>query len=345
MKVGLVARADDRGIGTMTHEFYNAMRPDRTLVVREPGAERRGFAAHVERYPDAPVVVFDPMRGELPERCVREFLDGLDVVYLVETPYDFRFFEWARDAGCATVLHVMPEFWRWHHGEYERPDVWWLPTSWRADLLPSECRIVEVPVPTRPLMAPSVPTERTTFVHVAGHRAVGDRNGTLLMLQALRQVNAPCRMRMVTQDDRLPKPRTKSNVELLAVVGGVESRWSLFDDADVLVLPRRYGGLCLPVLEAMASGLGIVMSGCAPQMQAWPVMGVGVQRGRSIEMPCGPIVLQDASPRLLAIALDKLTQDRDLVDTLQGCSRDFARAHSWTSLRGLYVDELERACA
>jgi len=56
VKVGLIARADDRGLGIMCWEFHRAMRPHATLVVREPGAEARGFQPHLDRYPDATVV-------------------------------------------------------------------------------------------------------------------------------------------------------------------------------------------------------------------------------------------------------------------------------------------------
>lgn len=344
MNVGLVARADDRGIGTMTWEFYKAMRPARTLVVREPGAERRGFAPNLDRYV-GDVVRFDPILGKLPEQQVRDFLDGLDVVYLVETPYDFRFFEWARDAGCSTVLHAMPEFWRWSTGE-PRPDVWWLPTSWRAELLPIDCRVVEVPVPIAPHRPPSHATASPVkFVHVAGHRAVGDRNGTLLLFQAMRNMRERCTVRMFTQDARLPTVRTHPNIDLQCNVGGLADRWSLFDDADVLVLPRRYGGLCLPVLEAMACGVGLVMSDVEPQSSTWPILAVPARRGRSVEMPCGTIKLLDADPIRLGRMLDGLAADPAIVDDLRRQACEFAAERSWAMLRPMYVDELARACA
>ena len=56
MKVGLFgARADDRGLGRLTHDFHTHMRPDRTLVV-DMGPHARGFTQHFDRYPTATVV-------------------------------------------------------------------------------------------------------------------------------------------------------------------------------------------------------------------------------------------------------------------------------------------------
>lgn len=325
----------------MTWEFRRAMRPERTLVVREPGAERRGFTPHVERYPGADVATFNPLSGQLDEQTCRTFLDGLDVVYLVETPYDPRFYGWARDARCVTVLHVMPEFWRGHEPGAERPDVWWLPTSWRAEQLPDECRVVEVPVPC--VERAHVEPASTTFVHVAGRRAVGDRNGTLLLYQALRRMRSTCAVRIVTQDERLPIVRSRSNIDLQLVTGGLTDRWALYDAADVLVLPRRYGGLCLPALEAIACGLGLVMSGVEPQRSTWPIMPAWCDRGRTIAMPCGDLVLNDTSPSKLAVLLDQLVDDDATVSALRAASRDFARAHSWPMLSSLYRQELTRA--
>lgn len=344
MHVGLVARADDRGIGSMTWEFHKALRPERVLVVREPGAESKGFAPVVERYADAPsllVTRFDPIMGVLHEDDCRDFLDGLDVVYLVETPYDVRFYRWAREAGVATVLHVMPEFWRGHE-QSDRPDVWWLPTSWRAGLLPSECRLVEVPVPENPRLL-GLPTdpERVVLVHVVGHRTVADRNGTLTLLQALRTMRSKCTVRLYSQD-RLPAVRSTTNVTI-DVRAAVADRWSMYDDADVLVLPRRFGGLCLPALEAMASGLAVVMPNVEPQVSSWPVVPLTASLGRTVTMPCGDVKLADVAPRELARALDRLVGDPELIDGWAHASLDFAREHSWRKLRPVYDAELHRA--
>ena len=73
MKLGLMARADQRGLGRMTHGFYRHMHPDRVLVVREPGSEERGFSPNLALYPDAQVITYDRDRASLPEEPVRAF--------------------------------------------------------------------------------------------------------------------------------------------------------------------------------------------------------------------------------------------------------------------------------
>lgn len=346
MRVGLIARADDRGIGTMTHEFHRNLSPAATLVVREPGAEARGFPAHLDRYPGAEVVIFDPRTGSLPERECREFLAQVDVVYMVETPYDFALFRWAREEGTATVLHAMPEFWRWDDGTFDRPDVWWLPTRWRADLLPAECRLVPVPCPSRPIghLALDVGSP-VRFVHTAGHRALGDRNGTTLLYQAIRSIRGPVSIRVETQDPRLPTLRRIPGVNLDVHLGGRQDRWAVYDDADVLVLPRRYGGLCLPVLEAMAAGLAIVMPDVEPQRSEWPVFTIPCEPARPIEMAAGMIHPVAVDPVFLAATITGLGKDREIVQSYREASLRWARLNDWAVLGPLYLDELRRACS
>lgn len=338
VKVGLIARADDRGLGIMTWEFHRAMRPHATLVVREPGAEARGFLPHLDRYPDATVVTYD---GGLPEAEVRAWLHGLDVVYSAETFYDDRLLDWARDAKVATVLHAMPEFYRG-----QLPTSVWAPTPWRADTLPADHRLVPVPVAGDRFPSPQLRALHVAgplrVLHTAGHRAAADRNGTLQLLQALRRVREPVAVRMLTQDPSLPRYRAARHVQLTTEVGGRPNYWELYADADVLVLPRRYGGLCLPVQEAMAAGLAVVMPDCPPN-DYWPTLRVGSAVHSTMATPAGSMPLHTTNVGALARQLDQLAADRQVLGAAQQAAADWAAAHSWGALAGTYRAELARA--
>jgi glycosyltransferase involved in cell wall biosynthesis len=47
---------------------------------------------------------------------------------------------------------------------------------------------------------------------------------------------------------------------LKIVVGNSENRQDLYSGYDAMVLPRRYAGLCLPMNEALISGLPVFMT-------------------------------------------------------------------------------------
>ena len=109
----------------------------------------------------------------------------------------------------------------------------------------------------------------------------------------------------------------------------------------MLVMPRKYGGLCLPVLEAAARGLALVMTDTVPNSD-WPIVPIPVQR--------------TFVPRKKHVTVDKLyfTNPQEvarIVDSLQGQplreaqERAVAWAESlaWSKWAGEYRMLLERA--
>lgn len=348
MKVGLIARAEDRGLGILTWEFARHVQPERTLVITM-GNLARGFQPHLDRYPGATTVAFDG--AELDEATVRGWLDGLDVVFSAETFYDWRVVQWAREAGVATVCQAMPEFYRhWSCPDLPDPDAWWVPTPWLIERLPERTRMVPVPValdrwPDCNIGGDESTADVVRAVHVAGHRAMGDRNGTTEVLASLHYLHGPLELRIVTQDRRLPSHRgSRRGVTVTRQLAGVANYWDLYADTDVLVLPRRYGGLCLPVQEAMAAGLAVVMTDTEPQRSFWPVVGIPSRERGGMATGGGLIPLVTADAPALARALDQLATNPAELAAHRQASRDWARAHSWEELLPTYLEELAMAC-
>lgn len=344
MKVGLIARSEDRGLGVQTWEAYRHLQPDRTLLV-DMGPLGGSFAQHPERFPDATTVEFD---GHRLADVARDWMDGLDVVLSCETLYDWRLAEWGRELGCATVVQVNPEFYRHSREPLPHPTVWWNPSSWLHDTLPPSARHVPVPVALDrwpdwserelPLRHP----DRLRVLHVAGKRAAGDRNGTQVLAMALRRVHEPMKVTVATQERRMIQFPRRNHQRIDVRLGGIADYWELYEDHDVLVMPRRYGGLCLPVQEAMAAGLAIVMTGCSPNAD-WPAQLIPyVERGH-LTTPAGDVPLCNADERQLAWLLDQLATTPDMLADLKGASMVWAIAHSWANLLPLYQSELAHA--
>lgn len=338
MNVGLFgARSDDRGLGRITHDFYTYMRPARTLVI-DMGSHAHGFTQHLDRYFDATVVPFNG--GHLDETVMRRFFAGLDVAVFYETAYDHRAYDVARAVGCRTVLMTMPEFHRHATEDLPHPDVVWAPTTWRLDTLPAGTRVVPVPVDTTPAAKRAAGVLRV--LHVGGHRTSGDRNGTIAFLRALRLVRSNIQVRVTSQDVRLPNVNgIPGHIMFSKQVGGIDDYRHLYDGADILVMPRRYGGLCLPVQEALGAGLGVVMTDCEPNL-TWPVSPVRCAAGTVIRTPGGPVTLYDPDPTSIGETIDRLATHPDEVEELQRRARLWAAAHTWEALKPLYMAELER---
>lgn len=316
------------------------MHPDRIMVV-DVGALARGFEVDYGRYPGADVVRFDP--PSLPEAQMRAWFRTLDVCFAVETFYGPEVPRWAHEEGCATVIQPNPEFCP--------PEVspfvtrWWAPTPWRLSHLPPGTKVVPVPVADdRFPFAPPEWTGTLRVLHVAGHAAAADRNGTQLFIEAIRRMQGPVSVRIVSQDDKLRLPRMRTGIPIEVVTGGVANYWDLYRDADVLVLPRRYGGLCLPAQEAMASGLALVMSDAEPQRYIWP--GVYVRSATGIPRlmcPGGKLPLTAARPEAIAQVVNELACDPKRLRRQQEASVAWAEAHRWSVLRPLYEEGLAEA--
>lgn len=338
MKVGLLARSEDRGLGIQTWEWFRHM--DARALVIEPTGEP--FATHPERYPGQTRVQFTD--GLLPEAEVRAWLDGLDVVYTAETFYDWRLTGWADDVGCATVCHINPEFYR---AREARPSAWWAPTTWRLEHLPPRTRVVPVPIaldrwPCLPEREEGAPLR---WLHVVGKRAMADRNGTTSVVQAIRRVRRSHAFVLRAQESRMAAARSASHrVKVTSESVNLADYWQLYSGADAMVLPRRYGGLCLPALEAMGAGLPVVMTDTSPQADDWPVTCVASRPGRALHMSGGAIQPVDVNIRALADLMDSWADDPALFQEARDTAHAFALSHSWDTLAPLIREELARAC-
>lgn len=337
--LGLVARADQRGIGIMTAEFYKHMKPDKTLIVSH-GQWPQDFDQYVR--PGAPLpypTALNLKDLSLDEETCREFLKGLDVAYCVETLYDWRFKQWAEDAGCRVVIHGMPEL--YSTGDHERgrpqPDEWLWPTPWLIDDLP-DGSILNVPCAWgEAAQADPYNPGPLHILHTAGVRAAEDRNGTVTFMEALRYVHEPVHATIVTQDTGLPGglARVPSNVEVSVITGGYKNRWEMYDHQHLLVLPRKYGGLCLPALEAMSCGLALALPRVSPNGM-WPNLPIEINGTHGHLAPFGYVPSAVVPARSVAKTIDQLAADRGALAVYQQLSREYAASHSWEKLKPEY---------
>lgn len=333
MRWGLIARSEvDRGLGIQTSNIYDNLKPDRTLCVLVP---QSGYASHPERYPDATFITLTD--DGLDEATVRDWWSGLDVVVSVETLYDWRLTEWAKADNVRTVVQGNPEF---HIAAERQPDVWWWPTTWRLNELP-EGRLVPVPVPDVPIVAGD-PDGPIQFLHIAGAHAMEDRNGYHAVAQAGRRLKG-ARLNIYAQAGGFGPSywaRTNKNV---VEHGAVEDRWSMYEGQHVLLLPRRYGGLCLPALEAMASGLALAMTDCSPNTD-WPIVPISSSNGKSVFFQAGWITIRDVTANSVASTMNVL-MDPQTLSGLMRRSREWAEENRWSVLASTYHDAIEAAAS
>ena len=333
MTFGMLVRDDRGGLGNLTLEAWRHLRPDLTVVVQsrpcrgEPRPEM--FDADWTRTVHVP----NPIPSDWWDRHAGD----VDVWWSSETWYSDAAETAIRDAGGRSVLYVMPELFR-----RSNADDLWNPTNYLMGPLPFRTRVVEWPSTVPETW--QVRSEIRRIVHVSSG-ARDDRNGTAEFVEALRHVESDLEV-VVHHPDRLPRlPRrwteqVGSGVSISVQNAYVDDLTGLYRWADLLVMPRHYAGLSLPVLEAAATGCVVMMSDTAPQ-NGWPVVLCPSVPGPET-FPVGhPTPTVRCDPTVLAAMIDVLADlDSLSVADLSNRSRTWSEGRSWQILGSVWRDLL-----
>lgn len=342
MRVGVIARGESRGLGYQTWDVARhlpAHGVDVSVLLVDPGELGRGHPIHADRFPGALRVGWDGHRFDDVD-AVRAWVESVDVIYTAETAYDWRVCAWAREAGVGLVVHTNPELHRPPEGrDGHEPTEWWNPTEYRLHRLPSSTRVVPLPLAAAPAVAARSDGDPIRVLVVGGWKALHDRNGSKLANQAagILADRADVEWVVGTQGPTVrgwPVPAEWRR--------DVDDRWALYRDCDVLLMLRRYGGLCLPVHEALASGMAVVMTDVEPNRR-WPIIPVEVRARGAAIVAGGRIDICSASARHAAARVRALAEDRRWLADAQRQAREWAAANSWEALGPEWVRRLAHA--
>ncbi len=306
--------------------FARRMRPEKILVVHTEHNTRG----------KADASIFEGLGGEVrsarraPRRQDAEWLvAGVDSVFTTECFYGHEIPHAARARGVTSIIHGNPEM----TGLGEICDVMLAPTKWRLDALPMDPRVLPVPTDFE-LLPTREPRPIKTLYHVASS-AMCDRNGTDLLLQALGFVNHELTLKIRGGEPRRNTYHGNVTVEYLGHHPGMfYEHWP--EDVDALVLPRRYGGLCLPMQEAATLGLPIITLDLEPQREWFPSASLVPARiEEEVNMRGGRFQIHTCEPRRLGGAINALVQDPSFQ---RERSLAWAKAISWEALQDHYDD-------
>lgn len=320
-KLGVIARYDEGGLGTQTWEYARHLKPHAVLMIDVSPARGELVPARFEGLgAELFWSHFPPEDGQL--QAWRDFAAACDVILTAEDCYVHEFPEMCAAEGTRLVMHANPELWHW--GEQPPFDVW-APTSWLAQLLP-DARVVPMPV-DRERCAPREITEVRRIYHPSAP-AMLDRNGTLLIAAALPLCKTT--FELFVSGPEAP-PQGSARVAGVTVWSWPHQRdyWAMYEGMDAMVLPRRYGGLCLPMQEAASCGMPVVSIGVAPQAE-WlhPALALPQHEEQRARMRGGMMSVWTCEPEALAAALDALVAGEQLPEMVKA-SEEFAAGIDW----------------
>jgi hypothetical protein len=257
MSVGMIALATNQGLGYLARDFYRNGLIDYVYI-----HDHTTRTNHREWYAREHTV-----------SSVDELIEKSDVIFGIETFFDWTVVPKARQKGKKTVLMPMYECTILHY----QPDLLLAPSLLDSDYY-AEAKLVTVPVDAKP----RIRSKAEVFVHNAGNGGLGGRNGTRELVEAMKHVQSPIKLILRSQTPTLLQELPADLRQLIEEDDRIEVRIGTFDDiwseGDVFVFPEKFNGLSLPIQEAFASGM-VVMSTDRHPFNKW--------------LPTGPLIPVD----------------------------------------------------
>jgi hypothetical protein len=273
MRLGIIARSDNTGLGNQTRELVNMLNPDKIMLINSSFFNQN--KQHPEWYSEYNCQT--TVQGFPNTNEISEFLKELDVVISCELFYNPRFVDLAKGRGIKTILQYNYEFLDYlAKPKQALPDVLVAPSLWNFEDVVSKfgdkTSVVHLPPPTNINLfaeAREINKNKThkRLLHIAGKAAVKDRNGTNTVIEMLNYSIGDYELIIKTQsrlDIKCNDPR------LTIDNSNPDSHQSLYEGFDAMVLPRRYAGLCLPMNEALISALPVFMTNISPNNKVLP---------------------------------------------------------------------------
>lgn len=341
MRLGLIAYGTATGLGYQTSALHQQLIPAKTLLLDL--SRHKGMPLRRDWYDGGNVRVVDGApRGE----DMQWIIDDIDVIFMCESPLSWDLVAHARRANVRTVVQYNYEFLdHFRRPELPIPTVWASPSLWNVERLtpPLFGRVWPLPVPVDTYDIPRRDvTEARVFGHVGGRPPIADRNGTLDFIATARacaDLDARWLLWCQQPTQEVLDAVQGSPVELL---GEATRRAEMFAQVDVMIRPRRFGGLCLPTQEACAAGIPTIMTAVDPNTRwmppGWlvPATPAGVVRAKT------DVDLWSVDRGALEAKIRELHASPDTVMHMAGEARSLGDALSWDTLRPAYWEFLRQ---
>lgn len=359
MKIGLMAFSTNTGLGYQTREFYNNISCEKILIVDISDLNNIPTDhSWVKSYEDFRVTDGIPTN----EDC-EWLVDGVDIVFVCETPLNYHLFEYAEKKGVKTVLQYNYEFLDYlQRPELPKPTVLAAPSNWNTLFIENKkfAPVINWPVPVENTIPFRKIDKVETIIHIIGRPAAKDRNGTLSFLKMAKifgkrfkyeiYIQPPKDHRAITHFEAVQSELLILEAELwpnLKIIADTPLKEDMYKNGDVLVLPRRYGGLCLPMWEALSAGMPVIMPNISPNNSILP-------KSWLCEAQINGTLKTRAELSLYDVFIDNPPATNHLVSVVEWMclniksenlkARKIAENMSWKIQKDIYLERFKKLC-
>lgn len=320
MRLGIIARSDNTGLGNQTRELVKMLNPDKILLI--DSSFFNSNKQHPEWYDGYNVT--KTLKGMPRTKEIEWFLTNIDIVLSCETFYEQNFIKMAKKKNVKTILQYNYElFGNLSNPDWDLPDILISPSIWNMDIVDkkfgSKTKLIHLPPPTDTSLfnkarQNNLSKTNKRILHVGGKKASKDRNGTDSIIEMLKYSKAEYELVITSQS---PLDLNSKDNRLTLSKSNLDNREDLYDGFDAMVLPRRYAGLCLPMNEALISGLPVFMTKISPNNyilpENWLVESSVIGNFRTKSM----VNVYDANPQKLAELVDNYINSNIIYESKQ----------------------------
>lgn len=330
--LGLIVFSSHSGLGYQSRRLAQFLKPERILLI-----DNSGFSRNTEQHPEWYEGFSGYTIDGFPSNATcSKFVDNLTHLYIIENPLNWDLIGLAQSQDAKVYIASNFEFCdNLINPHLPLPDTFLMPSYWKLsemELRFGKKNVQYLPPPVFPEEFATVREHnfnrsgKKRFLHIVGTLAAADRNGTQTILEALYFCKEDFELVIKTQHE-LPTEYDLSDKRIRYSVGSEPDVATMYRDFDAMVMPRRFGGLCLPMQEGLMSGLPVIMTDISPNREILPKEWLipATQNGMIITRT--EIELYDANPRALAQKIDyfcKKDLERDKIDAFDIGHREFA---------------------
>ena len=321
LRCGLVARSDVGGLGRLSYDFWkNIYEINKELIVLS------GRMDNPMKYPKG--VICSMGRPTLEE--IDEFLKDINMVLIMETPYNWNVVSEAKKRGIKVV--IIPNYEWSEPTPMVQPDLYLCPSKLDYDLFKKPKKYLPIPV-NRDDFPFKLRTKAETFVFNNGGGGTGGRNGFEELRQAIPLVKSD--VNFIVRSQLIVEPIEDNRVKFELANKKPEE---LYAEGDVFLFPHKFDGLSLPIQEALSSGMPVISTNFYPHNtympKEWFFEPKKWQFGK-VCPECRVIEMAELDPKKIAEKIDEWAHKDITKDSEK--ANEIAESISWKSLHDEYI--------